>query len=163
MVRIFTAFTLTSIALFAVAQGKTPGRIFIERIEVRGAQHVSSRVIVDETTLRQGREYSGEEVRDSVARVNRLPFVVSVDFALEKAPQDGRSVLVINIKEMKRPSFLVDGRGLFGDSSHRTLDSDFDRPGESNDAAAVRWFAGDRSMFHFAMAVRRGRQSFLPR
>jgi len=163
MVRIFTAFTLTSIALFAVAQGNTPGRIFIEHIEVRGEQRVSSRVVVDETTLREGREYSGEEVRDGVARVNRLPFVVSADFALEKGTQDGRSVLVINIKDMKRLSFLVDGRGLFGDSSHRTLDYDFDRPGESNDAAAVRWFAGDRGMFHFAMAVRRGRQSFLPR
>jgi len=158
-----TAFLLTSIALLAFAQEKTPGRVVIERIEVRGVQHVSPRVIVAETTLREGNEYSADDVRAGVARVNRLPFVVSADFALEKGAQDGRNVLVINVREMRRLSFLVDGRGLFGDSSHRTLDYDFDRPGESNDAAAMRWFAGDRGMFHFAMAVRRGRQSFASR
>jgi hypothetical protein len=161
--RILTAFAFVSIAFFAFGQEKTPGRVFIERIEVRNAQHISPRVIVAETALREGREYSEDDVRDGVARVNRLPFLVSADFALEKGTQDGRSVLVINVREMKRLSFLVDGRGLFGDSSHRTLDYDFDRPGESNDAAAARWFAGDRGMFQFAMAVRRGRQSFASR
>ena len=161
--RILTAFTFVSIAFIAVSQEKTPDRVFIERIEVRGAQHVSPRVIAAETALREGREYSEDDVRAGVARVNRLPYVVSADFALEKGTQDGRSVLLINVREMRRLSFLVDGRGLFGDSSHRTLDYDFDRPGESNDAAVARWFAGDRGMFHFAMAVRRGRQSFASR
>jgi outer membrane protein assembly factor BamA len=161
--RILTAFTFVSIAFFAFGQERAPGRVFIERIEVRGAQHVSPRVIVAETALREGNEYSEDDVSAGVARVNRLPFVVSADFAMEKGTQDGRSVLVINVREMKRLSFFVDGRGLFGDSSHRTLDYDFDRPGESNDAAAARLFAGDRGMFHFSMAVRRGRQSFTSR
>lgn len=116
--RILIAFTFVSIAFFALGQEKTPGRVFIERIEVRGAQHVSPRVIVAETALRDGSEYSEEGLRDGVARVNRLPFVVSADFTLEKGTQEGRSVLVINVREMKRLSFLVDGRGLFGDSSH---------------------------------------------
>ena len=155
--RILTAFTLASIALFAFGQE----RFVIERIEVRNAHRVSPRVIVDETTLREGKEYSEEDVRAGVARVNRLPFLLSADFALEKGTQDGRRVLVINVTEMRRLSFLVDARGLLGDTIHRTLDYDFDRPGESNDAAAARWFAGDRGMLHFTMAVRRGRQSFM--
>ena len=157
--RILIAVTLASIALCAFGQGT----FVIERIEVRNAQRVSPSVVVAETTLREGKAYSEDDVRAGVARVNRLPFMLSADFALEKGTADGRRVLVINVTEMKRLSFLVDARGLLGGESHRTLDYDFDRPGESNDAAAVRWFAGDRGMFHFAMAVRRGRQSFMPR
>jgi len=158
-----TAFALTSIALLAFAQEKTPDRVLIERIEVRNAHHVSTRVIIDETTLREGKEYSEEDVRVAVARVNRLPFVVSADFALEKGTQEPGRVLIINVTEMRRLSFLVDARGLLGDTIRRTLDYDFDRPGESNDAASARWFAGDRGMLHFNMAVRRGRQSFTAR
>jgi outer membrane protein assembly factor BamA len=156
--RILTALTLASITLCAFGQEK----FFIERIEVRNTQRVSPRVIIDETTLGQGKEYSEEDVRVGVARVNRLPFVLSADFALEKGTE-GRRVLVISVTEMKRLSFLVDARGLLGDASHRTIDYDFDRPGESNDAASARWFAGDRGMLHFTMAVRRGRQSFMAR
>jgi hypothetical protein len=100
-------------------------------------------------------------VRDAVARLNRLPFLLSADFALEKGTAEGRRVLVINVIEMKRLSFLVDARGLRGNDVHRTLDYDYDRPGESNDAAAARWFLGGRGMLHFTLAVRRGRQSFM--
>jgi hypothetical protein len=157
--QVLTALTMASIALSAMAQE----RFLIERIDVRNAQHVSARVIIAETTLREGMEYSEEDVRVGVARVNRLPFLLSADYALEKGTDQGRRVLVINVTEMRRLSVLVDGRGLLGDASHRTLDYDFDRPAESNDAFAVRWFAGDRGTFHFTMAVRRGRQSFMHR
>src|SRR4051812_3062956 len=157
--RTLTAFTLLLIALSALGQEK----FAIERIEVRNAHRVSPVVIIDETTLREGKEYAEEDVRAGVARVNRLPFVLSADFVLEKGTEDGRRVLVINVTEMRRLSFLVDARGLLGNESHRTLDYDFDRPGESNDAASARWFAGDRGMLHFTMAVRRGRQSFMAR
>jgi outer membrane protein assembly factor BamA len=157
--QILTTLTMASIALSAMAQE----RFVIERIEVRNAQHASARVIIDETTLREGMEYAAEDVRVGVARVNRLPFLLSADYALEKGTGEGRRVLVINVIEMKRLSILVDGRGLLGDASHRTVDYDFDRPAESNDAFAVRWFAGDRGMFHFTLAVRRGRQSFMSR
>jgi len=157
--RILAALTFASIALCAFGQQ----RFFIERIDVRNAHRVSPHVIIDETTLMEGKEYSEEDVRVGVARVNRLPFVVSADFALEKGTDEGRRVLVINVTEMRRLSFLVDARGLLGNESHRTLDYDFDRPGESNDAASARWFAGDRGMLHFTMAVRRGRQSFAAR
>ena len=157
--RVLTALTLASIALCAFGQET----FVIERIEVRNAQRVSTRVLIAETTLREGKEYSEEDVGAAVARLNRLPFLLSADFALEKGTENGRRVLVINVTETKRLSFLVDARGLLGDASHRTIDYDFDRPGGSNDAAAVHWFAGDSGMFHFAMAVRRGRQSFMAR
>src|SRR5205814_1029317 len=100
--RILTAFTIASIALCAFGQEK----FVIERIEVRNAQRVSPSVVVAETTLREGKEYSEEDVRVGVARVNRLPFLLSADFALEKGTADGRRVLVINVTEMRRVSFL---------------------------------------------------------
>ncbi|HEX3070677.1 MAG TPA: hypothetical protein VHX14_19065 [Thermoanaerobaculia bacterium] len=152
---------LIAVALSAMAQETTPARFVIERIEVRNAQRVAARVIIAETTLREGTEYSEDDVRAGVERVNRLPFILSADFALEKGTADGRRVLVISVTEMKRLSFLVDGRGLRGNDVHRTLDYDFDRPGESNDAAAARCFLGDRGMLHFTLAVRRDRQSFM--
>ncbi len=162
--RILNAFMLIAIAIPTLAQEAAPDRFVIERIDVRNAQRVATRVIIAETTLREGRAYSEDDVRAGVERVNRLPFLLSADFVLEKGTAEGRRVLVINVTEMKRLSFLVDGRGLLGDTeSHRTVDYDFDRPGESNDAAAARWFAGDSSMFHFTLAVRRGRQSFTSR
>ena len=159
--RIVNAFMLMAIALPALAQEKAPDRFVIERIEVRNAQRVATSVIVAETTLREGSEYSEDDVRAAVERVNRLPFILSAEFALENGTAEGRRVLVINVTEMKRLSFLVDGRGLRGNDIHRTLDYDFDRPGESNDAAAARWFLGDRGMLHFTLAVRRERQSFM--
>lgn len=157
--RILTGLTLALIALCASAQEK----FVIEKIEVRNAHRVSAGMIVAETALREGSAYSEDDVRAGVARLNHLPFLLSADFAIEKGTDDGRRVLVINVIEMKRTSFLVDARGLSGDPTHQTIDYDFDRPGESNDALAVRWMAGDRGMLHFASAVRRGRQSFLRR
>src|SRR6476661_6584206 len=99
--RLVNAFMLMAIALPALAQEAAPGRFVIERIEVRNAQRVATRVIVAETTLREGSEYSEDDVRAAVERVNRLPFILSAEFALENGTAEGRRVLVINVTEMK--------------------------------------------------------------
>jgi hypothetical protein len=161
---LLTAFTITVIAVSVLAQSQAEHYV-IEHIVVRHAQRVSPDVIVDETLLREGKEYSEDELRAAVARLNHLPFLLKADFALESGTEAGRRVLVINVTEMNRFSFVLNGRGLLLDERHSTIDRlrdyDFDRPGESNDAAALRWFAGDRGVVHVAMAVRRGRQAFM--
>jgi hypothetical protein len=161
--RIVTAFALVVIALSSSAQEKATERFVIERIDVRNTQHVSPAVLIAETAIREGKEYSEEDVRVGVARLNRLPFILSANFVLEKGTVEGRRVLVVNVTEMKRLSFLVDARGLRGGEAHRTLDYDYHRPGESNDAASARWLAGGSGMLHVTLAVQRERQSFMAR
>jgi hypothetical protein len=154
--RLLTAFTLAALTLSASGQE----RLLIERIEVRNAQRVSPDVIVDESLLRAGAEYSESDVRAAIARLNRLPFLLSAEYTLETGTEEDRRVLVITVVELRRLSFVVDARGMLLADNVNSNDYDFDRPGESNDALAARWFVGDRGVAHFAMAVRRGRREF---
>ena len=47
-----------------MAQDAVPPRFFIERIEVRDAKRVSTDVVIAESRLRQGQEYSEADLRD---------------------------------------------------------------------------------------------------
>src|SRR5918912_339104 len=91
-------------ALAAALISLSASAVTVQRIEVRGAQRVSARVIADETTLREGRDYPEDEVRDAVARVRRLPFIRTADYTMSGG------ALVINVTEMRRLSFLLDAR-----------------------------------------------------
>ncbi len=52
--------------------------------------------------LRPGRAYGEDELRDAVRRVERLPFVVDVEFRLRKGRERGHVVLVIEVVEATR-------------------------------------------------------------
>jgi hypothetical protein len=157
MHRIVIALALSVIAVSAFG-------VTFDRIEVRGAQRVPARIIVAETLLHEGKEYSEDEVRNAVARLNRLPFLASADYALQNG------ALVINVTEVKRFSFLVDGRGivLHDDPNHHATQNhyvtnyDFTDPTAqwTNAAAGVRWLAGGGGVAHIGMTVLRTRHAF---
>jgi len=151
MRRIFTAVALSAITLSVFG-------VTIERIDVRGAQRVPARVIIGETLLREGKEYSEDEVRNAVARLNRLPFLASAGYSLQNG------ILVITVTEVRRFSFLVDARGiaLNDDQDPHETNSDFPDPTAewANAAAGVRWLAGGGGIAHFGMTVLRIRHGF---
>ena len=149
--RLLTALTLSAIAASA------PG-ITIGRIEVRGARRVPPRKIIDESMLREGKEYSEEEVRNAVARLNRLPFLATARYTLQNG------VLVIDVTEVRRFSFLVDARTIALNDDFNPHETDYDFPDPTaewtNAAAGVRWLAGGGGVAHFGMTVLRNRHAF---
>jgi hypothetical protein len=162
--RILTAFMFAVIAAAALAQETAPARFLIERIEVRNARRVAPRVVIAESLLREGNEYSENELREAAARLSRLPFLLSSDFVLEQGSERGRHVLVINVVETKPFFFLFDGRATVHHNNSQPVDYDFDPAEQTNDGAlGLRWFAGGSGIVHAGMSVRRGRQAFSSR
>lgn len=148
---ILTVLAATLIAVSASA-------VTLQRIEVRGAQRVSARVIIDETLLREGGDYSDDELRDAVARVRRLPFILAADDSLQNG------TLTITVTETRRLNFLVDARGIYlhGNVVDNDFDYDFPDPAAewTNAAAGARWFLGNGGDAHFGLTVLRNRHAF---
>ncbi|HKR65004.1 MAG TPA: hypothetical protein VJZ00_14825 [Thermoanaerobaculia bacterium] len=160
MTRTLTAvFVLVFATLSARAQ---EARFFIERIEVRNAHRVSSDLVISESLLREGTEYSEADLRAASLRLSRLPFLLSADFALEKGSDRGRHVLVITIAETKPFFFLIDVRPVVDDEARQALvdyAGSFDA--ETNEAAlGFRTFVGRRGIAHLGVTSRRDRQMF---
>jgi hypothetical protein len=80
----------------------------IESILVEGASSSAGRIVVGESRLEEGSTYSEADLRDAVARIQRLPFVLSTDFRLGKGSSPGQYVLIIAIRQMK-PFFVNAG------------------------------------------------------
>jgi hypothetical protein len=88
--------------LFAiVAHADDVPRFPIDSVVIEGARYTSPRILIAESKIEEGRAYTEPELRNAVARVQRLPFVRHTDFRLEKGSQRGRYVLVIAIEETK--------------------------------------------------------------
>lgn len=128
--------------------------LFIERIEVRNNDRVSPDVVIAESRLREGHAYSEAELRDASTRLGRLPFLLSVDFALEKGSERGKYVLVLTLHETRTFFFLVDLQPhLDGQDSEGVIPDDESRGGTSeNLAAGFRWFLGRRGALHIAFS-----------
>ncbi len=123
---------------------------FIERIEVRNHHRVSPDVVIAESRLRAGHEYTEAELRDAAVRLARLPFLLSVDFSLEKGSERGNYILVLAINETK-PFFLLLDAVPFFESQDSYADIDYeDRTSGSRDTLAFgfRWFVGRRGAVH---------------
>ncbi|HEX8153398.1 MAG TPA: hypothetical protein VF698_09750, partial [Thermoanaerobaculia bacterium] len=128
----------------------------------------SESVLIAESKLRDGAEYTESQLRDAVARIQRLPFVVDTSFRLEKGSARGRYVLVITIVET-RPLF-VSFRAL-----HEAIDTNrivfagrdpvtgapivreekqLFRHNEDFTTVGARWFVGARGLVHGAVDLR---------
>jgi outer membrane protein assembly factor BamA len=127
---------------------------FIERIEVRNQERVSPEVVIAESRLRAGQQYSEAELRDAAVRLARLPFLLSVDFSLEKGSARGRYILVLAVNETK-PFFLLLDVVPFFESDDTYSDIHFeDRIGDhENLALGFRWFVGRRGAVHVGFSL----------
>jgi outer membrane protein assembly factor BamA len=150
---------LAALALPAAAQETSSPTFFIERIEVRNASRVSPDVVVAESRLREGTEYSELDLRDAAARLNRLPFLLSAEFSLERGTERGRHALVITITET-RPFFfrldvvpVIDGDDAV-EGGLNFEDSDLVGGAENEGILGFRFFLGRRGALHFGMFVR---------
>lgn len=127
---------------------------FIETIEVRNTSRVSPGVVVAESRLREGAEYSESELRDAAARLTRLPFLLTAEFALERGTERGRHVLVITVTETRSFFFRFDIVPVVEQNPNADI-SHF-RVGDGPSAAALgyRWFLGRRGALHLALTGR---------
>jgi hypothetical protein len=98
----------------ATAQSGSPV-FFIERIQVE-TERLSPEIVLSESLLREGREYSEAELREAVHRIHRLPFVLLAEFALGKGSERDRYELEIKVYETRRWFFRADANWLLGDS-----------------------------------------------
>ena len=100
-----TLVVLLAATLVAAQEPDASPRFFIDAIAVDGVRYASERVIVAETRLVAGREYTEAEIRAGAARAMRLPFVVRIEPRIEKGAQRGAYRLVLAVTET-RPLFF---------------------------------------------------------
>ncbi|MDQ3281394.1 MAG: hypothetical protein M3Q69_08280 [Acidobacteriota bacterium] len=166
MIRTFLiAIAATLVAISAAAQeAATPPRFFIERIEVRNADRVSPEVVVSESRLREGAEYSEVELSDAAARLNRLPYLLSAEFSLEKGSERGRHVLVITLTETKPFFYLLDFRPIFSgirnDDPISIAAGDPLGGSDNQGVLGARWFVGRRGAIHLGLFGRDDNHEF---
>jgi hypothetical protein len=129
---------LVALLIAAAAAAAEPPRFPLERITIEGLRWASPRILVAESRLTPGRDYSESELRDAAARIRRLPFVLRSDFRLEKGSQRGRYVLVIAVTETK-PYFL--GYDSVHQSASGGARATVDKP-----TLGARWFLGARGV-----------------
>lgn len=154
MIRTLLITLAVLLSTAAIAQDAVPPRFFIERIEVREARRVSKDVVIAESRLREGQEYSEADLRDASARLGRLPFLLSAEFSLEKGSERGRYVLVVTINETKPFFFGLDGRTFL--TRDNNVEPEYnDRIGSDDHFATVgfRWFVGRRGALHTALVT----------
>lgn len=160
MTRTFlVAVFLSILAATAIAQEAAPARFFIERIEVRNARRVSPDVVIAESRLQEDVEYSETELSDAAARLNRLPFLLSAEFSLERGSERGRHVLVISVAETRPFFFLLDIVPVYHDENiiEGGLNFEYtDRLGaaENEGLAGFRFFVARRGALHFGLFIR---------
>ncbi|MFP5248118.1 MAG: POTRA domain-containing protein, partial [Thermoanaerobaculia bacterium] len=148
------------IAVPLLAQDAAPARFFIERIEVRNAKRVSTDVVVAESRLNEGQEYSETDLSDAAARLSRLPFLLSADFSLEKGSERGRHVLVITINETKPFFYRLDIRPIFDNSFIGVRETDSISASDSEAFLGFRWFVGRRGAIHIGLQYEDDRRTY---
>ena len=127
-------------------------QFFIERIEVRNQRRVSPHVVIAESRLREGQSVTEEDLRDASARLTRLPFLLSADFALERGSERGKHVLVISVNETRPFFFLIDVQQYFNDYTPVFADDDSRGATGENLALGFRWFVGRRGALHIGFS-----------
>jgi hypothetical protein len=92
------AGTLFLVSLAASAQDEMPVepvRFLIETITVESTREAAAHIIEAETLLEEGESYTEDDLREAIARVQRLPFVLQASFSLRKGSERGAYELVV--------------------------------------------------------------------
>lgn len=142
-------------ALPVVAQEAAAPRFFIERIDVRNTKRVTPDVIVFESRLREGQEYSETDLSDAAARLQRLPFLLSADFSLERGSERGRHVLVITVSETRPFFYKLDLVPIVASDAGtaRYVDEHIAVGSGTDVALGFRWFVGRRGALHMGLQI----------
>lgn len=130
----------------AAAQPPEPARFLLESIVVEGVQRDAPReIVVGESLLKPGNEYTEQELREAVYRIKRLPFVVDAAFSLRKGSERGAYELVITVKETSVFFYSVSAGGLYNGNNGLFQDEDHVTWGAAGTAGA-RWFVGSQGV-----------------
>lgn len=70
-------------------------RFLIETITIETDREASAGIIKSETLLKEGETYTEDDLRQAIARVHRLPFVLDASFSLRKGSERGTYKLVV--------------------------------------------------------------------
>ena len=144
----------------AMAEDDAPS-FFIETITVE-SERLSPEIVISESLLREGREYSETELREAVHRINRLPFVLLAEFSLRKGSERGRFELVVQVQETRRWFFRLGLAYEFNDPFDRfqlagEVDDRFRAEDDDLDALVGRRFAvGSRSLLFASFGTEDG-------
>lgn len=134
--RCFAIAGVSWVLLASAAVARDAPVFLIEKIHV-DTERLSPEIILSESLLREGREYSEHDLREAVHRIHRLPFVLLAEFSLEKGSERGRYELNIKIYETRRWFFQVGGTWQTDEQISRIdprLGTDLDgRIGETGD------------------------------
>lgn len=138
---------LLGISFPAAAQSPDPPRFLLESIVVEGVQRDAVRqIVVAESLLKPGREYTEQELREAVYRIKRLPFVVDAEFSLRKGSERGSYQLVVTVEEARLFFYSAEMGGAYDGDDRRV------GPGEDRvDWGALatvggRWFVGSQGL-----------------
>lgn len=130
----------------ATAQTPEPARFLLESIVVEGVQRDAPRqIVVGESLLKPGNEYTEQELREAVYRIKRLPFVVDAAFSLRKGSERGTYELVVTVKETSVFFYSASAGGLYNGNNGLFQDEDHISWGAGGTAGA-RWFVGSQGL-----------------
>lgn len=134
-----------------VVAADTPA-FFVESIVVEEAEQISPSIVISESLLEEGTEYTERELRDAVHRIVRLPFILDADFSLRKGTQRGRYELVIKVDETRRWFFGLDSIDTFWEEqiSINGLETT-DRTEASVAIVGRRWAVGRQGLLFLAL------------
>lgn len=128
----------------AAAQTPEPARFLLESIVVEGVQRDAPReIVVGESLLKPGGEYTEQELREAVYRVKRLPFVLDAELSLRKGSERGAYELVITVEETRTFFYSADlnsSRSDYTEGSYSTT--------SLSGTAGARWFVGSRGLVY---------------
>ena len=105
--RVLAALLALALAPAASALPELPS-FFVERIEIE-TEGLSPEIVLSESRLEEGRDYSEEELREAAHRIQRLPFVLGAEMSLGRGSERGRYLLRIQVLESRRWFFRYDG------------------------------------------------------
>jgi hypothetical protein len=131
------ALLLAAVPGFAQEPPTDPAVFLIETLTVEGARETIARIVAAETLLDEGETYTEADLRQAIARVHRLPFVVDADFSLRKGSTRGAYELVIRVEPARWFFFDRQVQVVWTDVSPRT--------GRSNPELETRGVVGARA------------------
>jgi hypothetical protein len=138
------------------------GGFRIETITVEGGRRAATeKIVLAESRLTAGREWTESDLRDAIYRIRRLPFIVRADFALRRGTARGLYTLAITVeetrpfvfsRELEVVSFAQESASIALGYGSGHVDA------HSSGSAGVRLFVGSQGVLFGALTAYEGWQ-----